>query len=213
MILFKKISHLIIGLLLLGIGQKAFAEYDKSEFELRFLSVNEVEINLFIEATGFFEPDSMNSPAYLKQFLTQGNIINEENIMHGFKNRYECGENYIYFSSVLIALDTIKSISIKDLSNGTFMAEILSSVEIGDTTWFTKNPMNKIRLEGANYDYTIFIYENNTELKKLIKLFKSEYEKSSGAHEDNDEMGQRIREVVKQLNSYKVIVTSFGAGC
>lgn len=204
----KNIVCIASCLFISGSAQKAFADYDKCELEITLTSVNNSESRIFLEFSGVFDPDSMNSYPYLIQILKEGNVLNEKNVLSGATYRYDCGGIYTYFSYIPISLDTIKSIKVNDIFHGTYMDAILSDIELADTIWFTKEPVKKMELKNNAYDYDVYIYEKNKQLNKLIKLLELEYKKPIEV--DNN---KRINDLIKEMNVYKVVVTSFGSGC
>ncbi|WP_018342690.1 hypothetical protein [Cytophaga aurantiaca] len=207
----KNTIHIIFYLLFFVTAQESFADYDKSELEITLTSVNGSETRIFVSFSGYVEPDSVNSFSYLKQRFIEGNILNEENVLFGFDDRYTCGGIYIYFSQTYISLDSIKSLKVNDLFNGSYMEGIESKIELEDKSWFTKTPIQEIQLKDGQFDYDIFIFERNKKLDNLIESFKYEYKKTFGAEVGDD--NSKIRELIEKMNKYKVVVTIFGSGC
>lgn len=207
----KNTIHILFCFLFLGVAQKTFADYNKCELEIILTSVNGNESRIFVSFSGYVEPDSANNFSYLKQRFIEGNILNEENVLLGHQDRYTCGGIYIYFSHFNISLDSIKTLNVTDIFNGSYMEAIQSKIELKDTIWFTKTPIQEIQLKDGAFDYDIFIFERNKKLNNLIESFKSEYKNTFGAEVGDD--NTKIRALIEKMNKYKVVVTSFGSGC
>lgn len=205
----KKIIATISCFLILGIIQKTFADYDKIELKLKITFIDGKTIDLFTSFPGYFELDSINSSAYLEQVLKQGYII-DEGFFRGMENRYECGGMYVYFKSLKIALNTIKSYEIVEVSNGSYLSQIVTDIELRDTSWFTKDPTEKIDFTGSEFEYTFFIYKRNKKLDRSIAEFKSEYQKTF--KETDISYYEYFQDLIKKMKG-KVIVSSFGSGC
>jgi hypothetical protein len=206
----KNIIVAISCFLILGITQKALADYNKCELKLKITLVNGKDIEVFTQSPGYFELDSISSLVYLTKILIQGNVINE-GLFFGFEKRYICADMYVYFKSIKIPLDRIQSYEIVEVSNDSYLVQMLTDIELSDTSWFTKEPIEKIDLTGGEFEYTFFIYERNKQLDSIIAEFKSEYKKIF--KNTNISYYEYFNNLIKSMKGKKVIVSSFGSGC
>lgn len=205
-----KYMRCIILLLLINVSFESFAEYNKCELEVTFSLVDNSEVKIFFSFSGFCDSDSVKSFTYLKRMFLEGNVLDEKNVLHGCKKRYDCCGEYVYFDFYRISFDSIKAAEVNSVFNGSFMSGIVTNVTIADTSWFIKKPMKRIEFKGAHAEYTIYVFERNKRLNELVGLFKREYQKWSLTDELMDD---ELNSILKELDSYRVVVTYFGGGC
>lgn len=174
--------------------------------------------------------DSLNNKNYLQKRLDQSwkeNYLKDsltyflERVKYDYKRHEGLSDNiysiYSLNSKASISFDDIKSIQVIDFIEQTYAVNISSPITLADSIWYKNDPIKSYSFGGYLCFYQVYVHSDSKKVDQIIQRLL-EKQKQLIELEENDEMeidlknGDEIDnefyEIIKELNSEKVVVIS-----
>ncbi|HZH69912.1 MAG TPA: hypothetical protein VFD80_05645 [Flavobacteriaceae bacterium] len=230
-------KNLVTLYILILFSVPAKAEYESYQITLTIEKKNGQKYEGYVHIpTVYLKIDSIQNPAYLKRALNWHNGWENEDYLTYFKERlkYEykyapvkteqlrlISHAYYLTNKTKIPLDSIKSITVDDIFDWNYAANILVLDESPDLTWLKSEPITTYFVSSLMCEeIQIFVHQKNDTIDKLINKF-TEVLKEKDDVETNEknlnygdiiyynELSDELNNFYETMKGYKVVIVSF----
>jgi hypothetical protein len=198
------------------LGDTAFqeGEYNGYHVQFSFRTSEETRNGYTYIASHYFDIDSLNSPAYLKQALS--NPENRDSLIF-FRKRfayaytdssYNTGQKlqiYYLADRATLPVRFIQDMKIVKMVSQSYNYGISNLLLPSDTTWMKKEPVRSIRISGHLCSHLIFIHEESKITEQVIRELQkiNSEEPEPGQEEETD---TKISKTLQKLKGQKIVV-------
>lgn len=206
------------------------AEYNGYHITILFENVKgQITKGYVYVAAAYLNMDSLSNSEYLKRALDQSSKDwSKRDSLTYFKNRikYEYSavldssgaKNSIYYltGKAVVSFKSIKSLKIEEMIDFSYTQGISNELKLSDTAWMKKEPMRKLSFGGYLNSYQIFIHENSSKIRAVIKQleikqkeidkYNLQYENDDTDHIKGDKIDEELWMIIQKLNKQKVVI-------